>query len=232
MKKIFVVTLYLISYLPLSAQMYNRPAQAVNANKNSFDQLLSSLTSLKNSSKNNEVEIKQLQERIYNLENSNDTIQTNFEAAATEINKSYENFCNSLNKKHSTLQERVKECEEQLLKVSAGLKPVLEDIRACAAKIDENSSAISDLKAKLNTNDKKINILGSQIENIESALKTLLEAVQLSSEDQPILSYTVKAGDNLEKIAKTYKVSVRSIKSYNNMVSDKIWVGQKLKIPK
>lgn len=43
-------------------------------------------------------------------------------------------------------------------------------------------------------------------------------------------TYTVKTGDNLAAIADKYDVSVSDIKDWNNLESDKILVGQKLKI--
>jgi membrane-bound lytic murein transglycosylase D len=43
-------------------------------------------------------------------------------------------------------------------------------------------------------------------------------------------TYTVKSGDNLSTIAKKYGVTVSDIKTWNNLKSTKIYVGQKLKI--
>jgi N-acetylmuramoyl-L-alanine amidase len=44
-------------------------------------------------------------------------------------------------------------------------------------------------------------------------------------------TYTVKSGDNLMKIAKAFGVTVKQLRSYNNLRTDQIRVGQKLKIP-
>ncbi len=44
------------------------------------------------------------------------------------------------------------------------------------------------------------------------------------------VSYTVKGGDTLAKIAKKHGTTVKAIRSANNLSSDKINVGQKLKI--
>jgi LysM repeat protein len=44
-------------------------------------------------------------------------------------------------------------------------------------------------------------------------------------------TYAVKSGDSLTKIAGEFGVSVKSLRSFNNLKTDKIVVGQKLKIP-
>ena len=43
--------------------------------------------------------------------------------------------------------------------------------------------------------------------------------------------YTVKSGDSLSKIATEFGVTVKALRSANNLTTDKIVVGQKLKIP-
>jgi LysM repeat protein len=43
--------------------------------------------------------------------------------------------------------------------------------------------------------------------------------------------YTVKSGDTLTKIARTYGTTVKAIESANNLTTAQIKVGQKLKIP-
>lgn len=45
-------------------------------------------------------------------------------------------------------------------------------------------------------------------------------------------TYTVKSGDNLLKIAGQYHTTVKAIRSANSLATDRITVGQKLKIPK
>ena len=44
--------------------------------------------------------------------------------------------------------------------------------------------------------------------------------------------YKVKSGDNLGKIARKYHTSVRQLKSWNNLKSDRIAIGQRLKVGK
>jgi LysM repeat protein len=44
-------------------------------------------------------------------------------------------------------------------------------------------------------------------------------------------AYTVKSGDTLMKIAKTHGVTIKALRSANNLKTDRIKVGDKLKIP-
>ena len=44
-------------------------------------------------------------------------------------------------------------------------------------------------------------------------------------------TYKVKSGDNLIKIAQQFGVTVRALRSANNLTTDRITVGQTLKIP-
>jgi len=49
--------------------------------------------------------------------------------------------------------------------------------------------------------------------------------------DETALTYVVKAGDNLTKIARLHGVTIKEIRAANNLKTDRILVGQKLKIP-
>ena len=44
-------------------------------------------------------------------------------------------------------------------------------------------------------------------------------------------TYAVKSGDNLGKIAKTHGITLKALRAANNLKTDRITVGQKLKIP-
>jgi LysM repeat protein len=56
-------------------------------------------------------------------------------------------------------------------------------------------------------------------------------AAPLLAGESTIITYIVKAGDNLTKIAKTHGVSVKAIQAANGLATTQIVVGKKLKIP-
>jgi LysM repeat protein len=49
--------------------------------------------------------------------------------------------------------------------------------------------------------------------------------------DNSAAAYTVKSGDTLTRIAKTHGTTVKALKAENSLTTDRIKVGQKLKIP-
>ena len=70
----------------------------------------------------------------------------------------------------------------------------------------------------------KLNIPGG---STSTASTTSTTAVEPGATDV----YVVKSGDALEKIAKNHNTTVKAIKALNGMKTDRINVGQKLKIP-
>ncbi|PLT27885.1 LysM peptidoglycan-binding domain-containing protein [Peribacillus deserti] len=75
---------------------------------------------------------------------------------------------------------------------------------------------------------KKLNNLKSESLKIGQKLKVPAAA----SSTVKSSTYTVKKGDTLYRISKTVNVSVSDLKKLNNMKSDRIYVGQVLKIKK
>jgi len=84
----------------------------------------------------------------------------------------------------------------------------------------------------LNIN-KKINDLEAQLSNLQGAMDSILIALQIeepkTKNDAKI--YVVKAGDSLEKIARKNKLSLKKLKEVNALENDRIYTGQKLKLP-
>jgi len=79
----------------------------------------------------------------------------------------------------------------------------------------------------------KIYKKGSEPTTEKSAVVNNTKSTTESSSKKTTITYTVKSGDNLLKISKKYtNVTVEDIKKWNNLKSDKINVGAKLKIYK
>ena len=85
-----------------------------------------------------------------------------------------------------------------------------------------NNTTVSELKA--------LNNLTSNNLSIGKILKLPIPEKEDFPNTEEVI-YTVKSGDNLYKIANTYNTTVDKLKTINNLTSNILSVGQKLKIP-
>ena len=106
---------------------------------------------------------------------------------------------------------------------------------------DSNSFNIYIPKSKLDIYNAKIGNIKPVIDKkIDEAKKDKVLDVKKNKNDKKIvkdtkkkpLIYTVKNGDSLGSIAKTYKTSVKKLKSDNKMKSNLIDIGDKIEIYK
>ena len=79
----------------------------------------------------------------------------------------------------------------------------------------------------VNVNDiKQLNNLTSNLLSVGQQLK--IPGIDSETSEQ---TYVVKSGDSLYSIANRYNLSVNELKSYNNLTSNNLRIGQLLKIP-
>ena len=74
------------------------------------------------------------------------------------------------------------------------------------------------------------NLSVGQVLKIRTGTTTILECFGEDTKVDDSIIYTVKKGDSLWSIAKKYNTSVNTIKSKNNLTSNTLSIGQKLKI--
>jgi len=136
------------------------------------------------------------------------------------------------------LEERMESTEGAAATLSSNESTDLKRKIALLEKnIDRLSAEIRSLTNFSTQTSAALSVYRQQISSIDSKLdeisKLRLALSQLSKASPRIetLSYQVKPGDSLEKIARKFQISVEQLKRENNLSSDKIVIGQELAIP-
>lgn len=130
---------------------------------------------------------------------------------------------------------------DQVVKPSTGDKiPNNTEVSTYQVKRGDTLSRIA-LNHKMSVRElKELNSLQSDLILVGQRLKVKKNVVPVKptpTPEKPVrpsesntINYTVKPGDTLSQIAPVYKMSVRELKDLNNLKSDLIFIGQKLKV--
>lgn len=113
------------------------------------------------------------------------------------------------------------------------IKGLLVDINQIKNRVNESASSLLQYKQQLSALEKVVEVQNQNIENLHSSMKTLMQVLQAgdnAAESSGEL-YTVKSGDTLEKIAIAHSTTVKALKELNNLSTDRINIGRKLKLP-
>ena len=87
------------------------------------------------------------------------------------------------------------------------------------------------ISKQFNTSMQSLRELNNLSSDILTIGKVLIVSPNSDSNPSECVTYTVKKGDSLYSIAKQYNSTVDAIKRYNNLTSNNLSIGQKLKLP-
>jgi LysM repeat protein len=160
--------------------------------------------------RNHEQQINAMSQRIESYESGWDIIREQVEA----LRSSY---------------DHVKRSAESSCKNAFDTESLQKNVHSDLKQLHANQEQLRDALAQLQKQQQEQKLV---IDAMKQAMTALTELLQGEAEAvKPGKIYKVKSGDTLEKIAKQEKTSLSQIKQLNNMSSDKIVVGQKLKLP-
>lgn len=114
---------------------------------------------------------------------------------------------------------------------------VVENKKTDEVKVTEKTDENKEVKTETDNNAKDVLVnkehkheTTKTEEKKEVTKKEITKKEKTKENKSSVRTYSVKKGDNLALIAEDFEVSVEDIKDWNNLKSDKILVGQKLKI--
>lgn len=129
------------------------------------------------------------------------------------------------------VKERTDQLDMRLSSLESNLRGLIADMQQFKTHSQENAALLARTKQKIDELEKLIEAQNQNVENLQSAMGSLSDVLQINKGDTSAKTYKVKPGDSLEKIARHHQTSIYILKELNNLTNDKIIVGQTLKLP-
>lgn len=128
-----------------------------------------------------------------------------------------------------TLMQRVTTMQDDNARLEASVMDLRREVETLARSNEELSAEVTRLKRQIAADAE---VREAQLEKIADRLtRSQVPDASSSGAMQEYVEYTVQPGATLSAISKAYGVSISDIKKANNMSSDVLRIGQKLKIP-
>lgn len=216
----------------IHAAPYGSPPRPATENLNQVvQQIKTKVADLKYEFNNHESEIQTLQERIKTHELSIEQFRDQFASNIEEQKTHFEVLQSSTENKLDILNQTQKNLENLM-------RGTLSDMQLLKNQANDSVMALGSYKNKLTEIEQHIQQQSQQINNLETALRSILDALEIKDPTKNITSnssstntYKVQSGDTLEKIARRKGISVQVLRDLNQLNNDKIVIGQTLKLP-
>ena len=205
---LFFITIYSTS--PVNARpqsgYYTDPA---------LDEIRIEIDDLKHAIKSTQVELSLLDERTKKQDSA---LTARGNAAVKETSS-----LSLLTTQITSLEKKVSSLEKILEKAAA-------DLRTLSISANQALNKIQNLEQDLSSHEKRLD----EVSKLKGTLTSISKAIGQKTAADPALAsktYRVKAGDSLEKIARSQRTSADTLRKINNLTNDKIIVGQELRLP-
>lgn len=114
--------------------------------------------------------------------------------------------------------------ERRVTNLEKLLEKAVSDLRSLNTSTTQALTKIQNIEKEISTHDQRL----GEINQLKGTLTSISKAIGAATPNE--MTYRVKAGDSLEKIARNHKISVDDLKKFNQLQSDRILIGQELKI--
>lgn len=183
--------------------------------------------------------VSDVKHELHNQEMEIRTFDANLHNQETILETLRQELAQSLQEQASSNKAQNIHLESKLESLDHLVKGLIADMKMIKGQANESVVVLEQYKQKLIELEKIIEAQNQHTQTLEEALKSIMEFLQTKEAcDKSITkmqnspkTYKVQPGDTLEKIARTHKVSVQTLREYNGLNHDRIMVGQILKIP-
>lgn len=185
------------------------------------------IADLKHDIQNHEAEIRMCEEKLHNQEGAFEELRQQL----TEDLQTQRDFSRATS---VNLEGKVETLSQSLTNLETLVQGIVTDVRQIKTQANDSIHILAQYKQKFAEIDKCIEAEHRQIQDLETALQSIMDLWQAKSSSRETASgreYKVQPGDSLEKIARTQKVSLQALREVNHLAGDRIIVGQTLKLP-
>lgn len=195
-------------------------------------QLKTGLADLKHEMRNHESEIRIFENKLQNQETAFDQLRQQL----IDDVQSQRDFVRASN---VNLDGKIETLDQSLRNLETLVRNMMGDLRQMKTQANDSVSVLGQYKQKISELENLLQTQSQHMQNLETALQSMMEVWQAKEAAREIALktgetakiYKVQPGDSLEKIARTQKVTVQDLRNANQLVNDRIIVGQTLKIP-
>lgn len=181
-----------------------------------MQEMKSSLDQLRYAESNHENEIRIFEEKLNNYDAMLDSLRRELDQGS-QAQKEF-------------VKETSHHLETRIESLENAIKGILADLRQFKTYTQDTVASLSKNNQQLGELEKTLTFQSQQIENLQVALRSLMEVFQVKNEIKS-KSYRVKAGDSLEKIARQNQTTIQVLKELNGLTNDRIIVGQTIQLP-
>lgn len=211
---------------PLAAAQRGQYYSPQDANTVAIKEMRDSLDDLRHEVGNHEAEIRILDEKLTNFDSIVESVRDQLQEASRSHKEQLKGNSVSLESKITALETTS--------------KSLVADLKQFKTHANDTTTLLAQYKQKLTDLEKILEQQNENIEHLQGAMQSLMEALQgkssaatssAPSATSSGISYKVKSGDSLEKIAKLHQTTIQAIKEANGLTTDRIVVGKILIIP-
>jgi LysM repeat protein len=223
MEKICYKFISTVAAMSFAATAYSAPQKVYGQETSiAIREMRASIDEMRHEMNNHESEIRTFEEKLSNQEVIIEALrEQNVSMTKTNQELTKGNLAN---------------LEMKIGSLDTASKGLVSDLRQLKTHANDSSSTLSSFQQKIATIEKVLEIQTQNLENLQAAMRSLMTVLEVkndigTSDELKTKNYRVQAGDSLEKIAKANKTTIKAIKEFNDLNSDRIIVGQNIKIP-
>lgn len=119
--------------------------------------------------------------------------------------------------------------EHKIAELQKNQEKLNQDLKQLSSHANQTSATFAKLEQEIQAQTKRL----EEIVKLKGTLTSISQALKEKNRDESASykTYKIKNGDSLEKIARQQGTTVDAIKRLNDLSSDRIVVGQEIKLP-